>query len=460
MLFMSRFVTGFPMLSATLLCAVGCGAGHAHHHLEGPEAAEGEQQPLDPEAADTTSGPVAPGQDNAPAEDDLSGDINIKQAPPVEVEPKEAKVARAALQRITQANNHLGLVLTVAERTSDLPWILALENRSPNDVKLAALPSLIRFEILAPNTETSNEVTPNEATPAPKAEVCGSSPAKSLDEKDTITLPAGEVLIHAFDPRSLCETERAFVSGATVTLSYGFPITTKKLWKNGKLTEIEEEQKAPFLAERIANGTEIVRGLKQLTAEPFTLGRTYPLNELSARADAPENAAEETASDSNTAEKAAAERDPLEVKIFPLGTTSSPESGLVRVQVKNISNKTLLLYMRREAFAYEVAGPAGSTSCQMMPRELSASNQSYSSLAPSSVLNVSTRLAEACPLGTFARPGSYTVAVNFSPTSSGEERKENAFVGTITGSNVATLTVPGTHRSEKAYMRVVNGQAR
>jgi hypothetical protein len=52
------------------------------------------------------------------------------------------------------------------------------------------------------------------------------------------------------------------------------------------------------------------------------------------------------------------------------------------------------------------------------------------------------------------------VAVNFSPTSSGEERKENAFVGTITGSNVATLTVPGTHRSEKAYMRVVNGQAR
>jgi hypothetical protein len=428
----SRFPIGFCIAALVRAACVGAGCVSAACAAPQPAAeprprAESEEILADEDQETTeTSAPVS-----------AVSAVSAAEGPtPAPAEPEEAVRARAALDRVSSPNNQLGLVLAVSEIASDLHWVLAVENRSAQEVSIAALPSLIQLEVTAPPTEVPAE------TAAPQAPIlCATKLPATVDSSERLVIPAGGMLIHAINPNELCAEQPVLVQQASVKVIFGFPFTTKKLWKAGKLTEVDTEQKSPFFAESIPQGQEPKLTLKHITADPIVLGRTYPLAELTARA--PSALDNNSVEQAETAELNKGPEEPFDVRIFPLGSAEKPETGLVRVEIKNISPKKVSVFVRREAFSYEVTGPLGSTSCKMLPRELAATTLSYSPMAPGASMQISTRLAEACPPGTWEEPGKYNVAVRFSPTSSGEEYDKDAYVGEIWGKNVAALTVPG-----------------
>src|SRR5690606_13606105 len=233
-----------------------------------------------------------------------------------------------ALHTSSPPQNHLGLAMAVSQRVSDLPWVLAIENRSPGPIQLAALPELLKAEITPPETPAAEAAQPDKtAKPASKDPnkpfTCGAkSLPRTLSDDDSVILHPGELIFHAFDPRELCDGEEPLQEGARVKLTYGFPLQTKNLWQGGKLTTVEAEQKAPFVAERKTSDGEVFLPLKHLVAEEFTLDKTYPLSAVEALPGDGEDDDADSADDSSEH----VEPPPLALTISPLGTTSSPES--------------------------------------------------------------------------------------------------------------------------------------
>ncbi len=370
-------------------------------------------------------------------------------------EPPGARLARAALHAATPADNHMGLVMAISERTSDLPWVLAIENRSPHPITLAALPELLTAKIIPPMPEPASEGEPPSGTSSggtvnePEPILCGEGGVpKSLDDDDKVELAPGQLLFHEFDPRDLCEEEDVLEEGATVEMTYGFPTQTKKLWRAGKLTTVEAEQTAPFVAERKTVEGEKIVPLKHLRADPIRLDQTYPLSEVSAL---PIDDDELDASEDSKP----APPPPLKLTISPLGTTSRPEDGVVQVQLSNTSGKSMKLFVRRELFTYEVSGPNGEATCQMHPADRSPDPAAFSSLAPGQTYSLSTRLAEACPAGTWDSPGTYSVSAYFRTTADGSEHGISAFMGSAATQSPARLVVPGSETSRRRRMVLI-----
>jgi hypothetical protein len=406
----------------------------------GDEAAEDSIRSGSESAGETAADKPAEGD---PAEGEAEEEVE---------EPREAILARTALHESSPPENHLGLAMAVSERASDLSWVLAIENRSPKSIKLAALPTLLSAEITPP--EEPAEETDEKLKKPPEPTVCGGkSVPKSLDDDETIELGSGQMIVHAFDPRTLCNGEAPLQQGARVKLTYGFPTQTKKLWKSGKLTTVEIEQTAPFVAEPTkTEGDEIV-SLKHLTAEEFTLGDTYPLSGVTALA--PTAGSESSEDGANgTGEHTAPSPPPVTVSISPLGTSSAPEKMLVSVRVRNTSGKSMKLFLRRELFTYEVNGPAGAVTCRMQPAARHPDPSAFSSLAPGESRSLQTRLAEACPAGTWETPGTYSVSALFEATASGEEHGLSAFVGREATATPARLVVPGSEKSKPTMIIV------
>lgn len=434
----------------------GCASGSAHMSVG--TSLEGEPNEEDPNENDLSEEEAASAAELALPESqegtELVDDAELERQLEEEREAAEAALARAALHAAPSAENHLGLVMAVSERTSDLPWVLAIENRSAKPVQLAALPTLLRAEITSPPppapapsdpAPSSSKITTT--TQEPKRCEAKSLPS-SVSEEEKVELQPGQLLFHAFDPRDLCDGEAAFVEGAIVELSYGFPLQTKKLWRAGKLTTVEIEQTAPFVAERKPEGEEVFVPLKFLKAEPIRLDQTYPLSEVSALPKDEDNAQE------NEGDPAPAPPPPLELKIFPLGTTSQPEEGVVTVELRNTSGKSMQIFVRRELFAYQVSGPLGEATCQMLPAERAPDAAAFSTLSPGGTISLSTRLAEACPPGTWDEPGIYSVSAFFQATADGAEHEMDAFMGSAATKSAARLVVPGQHGEGEPRMKL------
>jgi len=158
--------------------------------------------------------------------------------------PRALALAREALHHAKAPENHLGLVMAISERTSDLHWVLAVENRSTKPVTLAAVPELLSFTVVPPKKapEPIDESIPKWKRKKKKVEeppVCrlGKLPSK-VSAGAQVKLAPGEMLFHEFDPRAFCERAAVLVEGAEIQPLFGFPIETKKLWKGGKLVEV------------------------------------------------------------------------------------------------------------------------------------------------------------------------------------------------------------------------------
>jgi len=194
--------------------------------------------------------------------------------------------------------------------------------------------------------------------------------------------------------------------------------------------------------------------MKHLSAESFTLGMTYP---LSATAPAPANdpPREDSPEKAGNADSDAAKvESPLALEISPLGTKKSPEKGLVEVRVRNTSTKKLRLFLRRELISYQVSGPSGTTSCQMHPADRAPDRSQFTTIAPGSSKRLLTRLAEACPPGTWDSPGTYLVSGRILAKADGGEHGLKAFTGNATTEQPARLVVPGKPKESKTHMQL------
>lgn len=375
---------------------------------------------------------------------------DAEEEPEPEKEPAEAELARQALRASAAPDNHLGVTFALSERASDLPWVLAIENRSTHPVKLASLPELIHFTVTPPAVEPTEGQKPQEITPTQ----CGAEKfPKSLDDEEQVTLRPGELIFHAFDPRDLCESDEALRKGAKVEVTYGFPLDTKKLWKAGKMTTVEIEQKAPFVAEREqAAGEGEVVPIKHLKAEPFVLGVTYPLDEVSALP------ANETGPDGETTAEEPPPPPPLTLAIAPLGTMSEPEERNVQVTIRNTSGKSMRIFVRRELITFEVIGPKGGTTCRMHPAERAPDSSAFTSLSAGGSTTLVTRLAEVCPQETWSEPGDYSVSARIDANQSGADHGLDAFTGTGVTTAPAKLVVPAGKADKRPLMVIVRSQ--
>lgn len=433
-------------------------------------------------------------------------------------EARQSEWARAALAEVASPNNDLGVVVVVAQRASDLPWLLAIQNRGERPVSVAALPELLTFEVVPkervaeagaapPTTPTANRWA--KTPPPPPPIVCGEVP-KTVAAENRVTLLPAEILVYPFDPRSYCESSDVLARGATIKPRYGFPIETKKVWRKGKLVEEVTPAKAPLAfelapsslpaavstgeptgTETSGNSAETAGGpatssdtpppvvqLKHVEANAFVLDETYPLEVITplGRIESPEAQAAAAAATTPPAaapgegeseseadsEELAPPRPPppppLTLTIRPLGTTSAPGSSTVTVTAKNTSGSSMRLYLRRELISYQVTGPSGPTTCRMTSSARAPSPAAYSSLAAGAALSLTTRLAEACPKGTFDQPGSYTVFARIDAQNNGREHGFVAFTGTAITGQPATLTVRGTGAQAKPVMRITSGR--
>lgn len=417
-------------------------------------------------------------EDAAPSDND-DGSKSTKETSGSEDEssigeepPPEAALARQALHESKVPQNHLSLAMAVSERASDLPWVMTIENRSQAPILLAAIPSLLRLKLTAPPKKEEESSAPQKSTTKNDKDadevICqtGKLP-KSLSEQETLTLQPGELIFHAFDPRQLCGGEKGLQEGWTAELSYGFPMQTRKRWKGGKLVEEEIEQKAPFAATRAPSDGDEMLPLKFVEAEPFVLGRTYPLSQVSALPEQPESSAEAPDSgDDHAARGHAGLRTPppppLRLELENLGASKNPELRLVKLRVRNVSKKSIKIFLRRELITYEVVGPEGSATCAMQPSNRAPDSSQFSTLAPGSSRYFPTRLAEACPPDTWDTPGLYSVSARLNATASGEKHGFRAFTGTATTESPAQLTVTGGKKKrgkKRPFLQVAPSQA-
>jgi hypothetical protein len=430
----------------------GCASGSANAQVGYSSKVETSDDGTD----DSSDFDDAPEGEVAGADHDQSGpnaeDEEYSEGSEDDVEPPEAHLARTALHRASPPENHLGLAMVLYQRASDLPWLLAIENRSPKPVELAALPELLELTI-TPQEKAGAE---GEEKSKSEPQKCGGDDLpKKLEDDDRIELRSGELVFHTFDPRDLCEDDSVLSEGARVEAQYGFPLQTKKLWKNGKLTTVEAEQKDPFVAGRKSETEEFVP-LKHLQAEPFVLGMTYPLSNVS-----PLSSEEEQTDEQGTQSGGAAEPPPpppLTLSISPLGTSKEPEGRNVSVTIKNTSGKSMRLFVRRELITYEVVGPNGAATCRMHPSERAPDQSAFNYLSAGSSTTLATRLAEACPQDTWDTPGTYSVSARFDAEESGSEHEIDAFVGTGVTTKPARLVVPGDGDDGEPKMRIVSSR--
>ncbi len=407
--------------------------------------------------------------DEEESADYADGEQPVKTAHP---EPRELILARAALHRSPNPKNHLDLAMAVSERTSDLPWVMTIENRSSKPILLAALPSLIKLELHPPAEPADDPAAPTndksnlaKKSKPPEVVVCQSeAPPKKLSTEETITLPPGEIIFHALDPRTLCEKESSLQEGWEAKLSYGFPIQTRKIWRAGKLVEEEIEQKAPFVAERTPSPGDEVLPLKILSAEPFVLDATYPLSELTAKVkpkdsegsdtDSPEGTPDEGDRPAGKGASVPPPPPPLKLEVANLGASKNPEGRLVEVRIRNTSSKSIKIFLRRELITYEVTGPTGTKTCSMQPADRAPDPSQFVTIAPGSSSYFPTRLAEACPPGTWDSPGNYSVSARMVSTASGSDYGLSAFTGIATTTTPARLTVIGDQSSKRPFLRI------
>lgn len=414
---------------------------------------------------------------------------------------RRAEWARSALAEVASPTNDLGVVVAVAQRASDLEWLLAIQNRGERPVSVAALPELLTFEVV-PKERTVDPPPAPPANrwakkPAPPPQIwCGVVP-KDVGHESRLSLLPGEMLVFTFDPRSYCEDSDVLTLGATIKPRYGFPLETKKVWRKGKMVEETLPPKPPLAfepgaaieaplagapapasatatAEPTSETPAPVLLLKHVDAAAFVLDETYPLEQIAplgrietpastqhaatASAPPPADPGTDASPEPAAARPPPPPPPPLTLTIRPLGSTGNPTFGTVTVSAKNTSGRPMRLFLRRELISYQVTGPSGPTTCRMTPGSRAPTASAYSSLGVGAALSLTTRLAEACPKGTFDLPGTYTVFARIDAQNDGREHGFIAFTGTAITQQPAALTVRGGGPQAKPAMRVVSGK--
>ncbi len=313
------------------------------------------------------------------------------------------------------------LELRIEQQGPDLPWALRITNGREEPVRIAADPRLLWFEVQPPA--------------AKKPKLCR-LPSELFPREESrlrwVRLEPGEWIVDRFDPRFYCfsdEEQPWLVPGAVVRAFFGWPEKPPKTtWKDGKRVELPMEQPPPYVAvaatppdEDATGSTSSLAPVKLLRAEGFALRSEY--------------------SEWARARLAEDEGESLGLTIARGSDAYAESSATVQVALENHSESTRKVFFRRELLTFEVTGPTGSTSCTSGPDQRNPDRQAFLTLHPKKPMTFTSRLAELCPRGTFAKPGLYLAYVRFDATQSGAAQGINAFTGTVVSPRPALIRI-------------------
>lgn len=391
-----------------------------------------------PEAPETTTMAAAPEPGPPDGAVELSGDPPPIVDPEAERAERERVFARSLLANAPSSAGQLGVVFVAGQRTADLAWTVAVENRSEETFLIPADISLLELTLTPPpsaDTEETSEA-PKKAKAVPLPQVFGVLPKVAVDE--ILELSPGEVIVGSFDPRDRCPDEW-LIEGTEVRASYGYAIETVVRWERGKRVERPITDVPPFVLEsKESDGGAPVQSTKVLTSAPFVLGETYPLSELVLRAeDDPANA------EATSNKDARAPESPLRLTLGDLGHSGSTLYKVLQLTLTNRTGEPLDIVIKRELLSFEVTGPRGATTCVLEPTKVDPLSHNFTRLGPGQSRSLAIRLPEACPAGTFDVPGQYNVMARYRSPSSGAEFGKSGFVGTVRADKGARFTVDG-----------------
>ncbi|MCC6214811.1 MAG: hypothetical protein IT376_08085 [Polyangiaceae bacterium] len=320
---------------------------------------------------------------------------------------------------------------------TDTPWILHLSNRGDRPVALVADPRLLELEVRVPGRKG----TVTCRLPAPLA-------PERAEPRRVVALAAGETVEAALDPRLYCFAsagQDVLVPGAYVVPRFGWPEEKRTAWRRGKRVAVPE--RAPFVAgpapeapggKRRKVGAPAA-GAKRLVGEGFALGSEYATWAATA-----------------IRTEATPEGEILRLQA-EAGSDASSERGVtVTVAVRNVSGVAKRVYVRRELLGFEIVGPRGVTTCAPAPTEFAPPRDAFVSLEPGRSLELTSRLRELCPAGTFDAAGLYLVHARLAFPFSGAEHGLEAFVGRLATERPVPVRVrEGSRRVPPPRMRRV-----
>jgi hypothetical protein len=285
------------------------------------------------------------------------------------------------------------------------PWVVQLQNLGTKPVKLSSDVRLLWFEATVPGKRST--VT---------CELPSSLRPKMAYAEERVELEPGHELSFTIDPRFFCFENRdttLLVPGTFLKPHYGWKTQTERTWQAGKAKEVRVEQTAPFVA--MASDSQV--GLKELLAPGIALdGRfaSWSKTRISAQDKIPVGADEDT-DDSDTAPEPgepleAAANSGLELLMTRGSDAFSPNDIEIGIAVRNRGSEAQRVFLRADQMTFNIWGPDGQVQCAPPFAYRAPDAQGLTTLAPMKRIDMTVRLGEFCPIGTFYRPGFYYIS--------------------------------------------------
>lgn len=350
---------------------------------------------------------------------------NPPQAPP----PKRRIVYKDEPLTARELALRESLALTLLSSGPRKLWELRIQNIGNEPVALLQDPRLFWFEVKLPGKARPVDCQlPNSLTP------------RIGLHTERVTLIPGASWSARIDPQFYCYQDGAqtiLVPDAEVSVHYGFPSHTKMVWDKGKLRRLRLKQKGPYA---FAPPEQPSDGLKEIAAQPVVLDQQY----------ASWSKAGQLALDKD------GRHGGLELLVTKGSDAASPYSASVEVAVRNRSQFSQRLHLRRELVTFVITGPEGETRCEADAALRAVDSQNLTRIAPGKRIAMTVRLSEFCPADTFPRDGFYYVDASlpvFSPDLL-EERSE------MDGTDSEAVEVPTLQASAPRPLRVLGTEAR
>ncbi len=345
-----------------------------------------------------------------------------------------------------------GLVLHVAERGPDKPWIIAVTNTGTAPAVLVADTRLLWLEVTVPGSKkVATCRLPVDLLP------------KDVEPRLNVNLAPGESVAQLIDPRLYCFAsgeQKQLVPGARVITHLGWPeLPEKTAWLRGKATKTPVPQPPPFVARSADVDVDAAlqartTALKVAKAVRRPKGAAKPSNEalgvpLPAGVDkqlrGPELVLQDTYAEWTSKRQApnatSPEEAPLELRVIQGSDAKTEHNATVQVTLRNRSRKKALVFFRREFITYDVVGPLGALACNPAPDTRAPDREAFVSLAPGASKSYSVRLAEMCPRDTFDMPGLYLVNATYDANESGSQWNLAAFTGRVQSEKPANVRI-------------------
>ena len=345
-----------------------------------------------------------------------------------------------------------GLVLHVAERGPDKPWVIAVSNEGNTPTVLVADTRLLWLEVQVPGAKKPITCRlPADLLP------------KDAEPRLNIKLIPGESVAQLIDPRLYCFAsgeQKLLVPGARVVPHLGWPeLPNKTVWERGKKATSPVPQPPPYVAHhadvdvesavearktalKVAKSARTGKGVQKPTNA--SLGVPLPVG-IDKQLLGPELALKDAYVEWSTAKRKDKNENPdvspLELRLVQGSDARTEHNATVQIALRNRSKRPVIVYLRREFVTYNVVGPAGTLSCDPTPDARSPDREAFVTLAPGASRSFASRLAEMCPRDTFDMPGLYIINASYDATESGSDWNIAAFTGTVVSSKPANVRI-------------------